>query len=563
MTGLLNKLRKILPPSLKWKALLLMFCMALFALLELAGIALLMPVISAVAAPETLETNSILQFLYRHSPAENVSAFILFSAAALIIFYLLKNVIGMLLIKFQSSFSMQLSNNVAERLFHRYLYAPYQYYAQENSASMVICLNRIHDFMVDLILPLLFIGSELCVFIATGLTICIISPAVAVFSVAVTAAALFLFYLPLRKKMERCGKINHETSENLMDLLEQSFQSMELMRLTRSAPYFENLFRNIHSRRTLAQKHSSEIGQIPRFAMETFGVVLAMGIIMILIHSGTGDILLYGTFFAVAMIRLMPGISRIQYNLLHIRNAAFLFHRIYQDLTQFPEEQIPAEPEKELPFRKELTVQDLAFSYEHGTPVFRDLSLRIAYRECVALTGKTGCGKTTLVHLIAGLLKPDSGTILADGENIAGHLIAWQSKIGYVPQKIYLQDTTIRENVAFGIAPEKIDDDRVRYCLHTAQLSDFVQSLPEGILTKTGQAGNRLSGGQRQRIAIARALYRDPELLILDEATSALDSETEKAFIDALTSLRGKITMIVIAHRQSSIDCCDREIRIS
>lgn len=563
MTGLLNKLRKILPPSLKWKALLLMFCMALFALLELAGIALLMPVISAVAAPETLETNSILQILYRHSPAENVSAFILFSAAALIIFYLLKNVIGMLLIKFQSSFSMQLSNNVAERLFHRYLHAPYQYYAQENSASMVICLNRIHDFMVDLILPLLFIGSELCVFIATGLTICIISPAVAVFSVIVTAAALFLFYLPLRKKMERCGKINHETSENLMDLLEQSFQSMELMRLTRSAPYFENLFRNIHSRRTLAQKHSSGIGQIPRFAMETFGVVLAMGIIMILLHSGTGDILLCGTFFAVAMIRLMPGISRIQYNLLHIRNAAFLFHRIYQDLTQFPEEQIPAEPEKELPFRKELTVQDLAFSYEHGTPVFRDLSLRIAYRECVALTGKTGCGKTTLVHLIAGLLKPDSGTILADGENIAGHLIAWQSKIGYVPQKIYLQDTTIRENVAFGIAPEKIDDDRVKYCLHTAQLSDFVQSLPEGILTKTGQAGNRLSGGQRQRIAIARALYRDPELLILDEATSALDSETEKAFIDALTSLRGKITMIVIAHRQSSIDCCDREIRIS
>ena len=210
-----------------------------------------------------------------------------------------------------------------------------------------------------------------------------------------------------------------------------------------------------------------------------------------------------------------------------------------------------------------MTVQDLAFSYEYGTPVFKDLSLRIAYRECVALTGKTGCGKTTLVHLIAGLLKPDSGTILADGENIAGHLIAWQSKIGYVPQKIYLQDTTIRENVAFGIAPEKIDDDRVKYCLHTAQLSDFVQSLPEGILTKTGQAGNRLSGGQRQRIAIARALYRDPELLILDEATSALDSETEKAFIDALTSLRGKITMIVIAHRQSSIDCCDREIRIS
>lgn len=564
MIDILNKLRKILPPALKWQAAFLMLSMALFAILELVAIVLLMPVISAAAAPETLQTNSILNFLYRHSHAESARTFLIFSAVLLIIFYLLKNLIGLLIVKFQSSFSMRLSNNVAERLFHRYLNAPYRYYAQENTASLVICLNRIHDFMVDLILPILFVGSELCVFIATGIAICVISPLVASFAIIVTVAALFLFYLPLRKKMERSGKINHETAANLLDLLEQSFQSMELMRLTRSASHFESIFKNVHAQRTNAQKCSSEIGQIPRFAMETFGIVLAMGILVILISSGNSvtTIMMSGAFFAVAMIRLMPGISRIQYNLLHIKNAAFLFDRIYQDLTDFPLEQTPPATNEDVSFQSELIIRDLSFEYDKNKPVFHNFSLNIKNRECIALTGKTGCGKTTLVHLIAGLLKPDSGSILADGKNISVNLPAWQSKIGYVPQKIYLQDATVRENVAYGISPDKIDDTQVQYCLEVAQLSDFVKTLPDGILTKTGQAGNRLSGGQRQRIAIARALYRNPSLLILDEATSALDDETEKAFIDALHSLRGKITILMIAHRQSSINSCDREIRI-
>lgn len=564
MIELLNKLRKILSPSMKWQAVLLTCSMAFFALLELAGIALLMPVVSAVAAPDMLDSNALLNFLYRHSQAGSARSFIIVSAIVLIVFYVLKNLIGMLIIRFQSSFSMRLSNDVAKRLFHRYLNAPYRYYARENSASPVICLNRIHDFMVDLILPILFVASELCVFIATGITICLISPLIAFFAIAVTAAALFLFYLPLRKKMAECGRINHETSANLLDLLEQSFQSIELMRLTRSAPCFENRFKNVHSRRTDAQKHSSAIGQIPRFAMETFGIVLAMGIIVILISSGNsaGSIMMNGAFFAIAMIRLMPGISRIQYNLLHIKNAAFLFDRIYQDLTDFPVEETDSGTGEEITFQSELTVHDLTFAYDDGKTVFHNFSANIRHNECIALTGKTGCGKTTFVHLVAGLLKPDSGTVLADGKDISTNLPAWQSKIGYVPQKIYLQDTTIRENIAFGVPADAIDDERVKYCLEVAQLSDFVESLPNGILTKTGQAGSRLSGGQRQRIAIARALYRDPALLILDEATSALDDETEKAFIDALNNLRGRITILMIAHRQSSIESCDRTIRI-
>jgi len=307
------------------------------------------------------------------------------------------------------------------------------------------------------------------------------------------------------------------------------------------------------------------LGQLPRFSIEALVVTLGMGTLVMFIYSGMsmGSILLTLSLLAVSMIRLMPSMSRIQYNLALVRQTVFSFDEIFKDLTSIPQEnKNPAASAVTLKDRIRLDEITFAYETDSGKNIFENYSLEIPCRASVAIVGPTGCGKTTLVDIILGLLKPDSGAVLVDGRNIEENLASWQKSIGYVPQSIFLTDNSIRSNVAFAVEETRIDDERIRECLKIAQILDFIESLPEGINTKIGERGVRFSGGQRQRIGIARALYHNPEVLVLDEATAALDNETEKAFVDAIKTLHGKLTIIMIAHRLSSTKNCDTVIQI-
>ena len=360
------------------------------------------------------------------------------------------------------------------------------------------------------------------------------------------------------------GRLNYEASLDMFRYLTQGLNAVKEVKLSCSEDYFAKQINQAQIRRNHAQKSVTDIGQIPRLAMECFAVTVAMGILIILLVMGVSfsGILVTAAFFVAAMSRLLPSFSRIQYNLLHVRSTLYLFDKIYQDLTGIAPERLPEEgTQQNLTFQHRITVDHITYTYPNSPgAVFQNLYLEIKHNECIAFVGKTGCGKSTLADVIMGFLMPDSGKILVDGRNIAEYLHTWRKKIGYVPQNIHLFDDTIRHNIAFGIAPEHVDDQRVREVLHLAQLDSLIASLPEGIHTRIGEAGIRLSGGQRQRIAIARALYHNPELLVLDEATSALDQETERDFIEALRNLKGRFTIIMIAHRLSSLQYCDRII---
>jgi len=304
-------------------------------------------------------------------------------------------------------------------------------------------------------------------------------------------------------------------------------------------------------------------GQGPPIGIESATMLLLLGILIIklLLKEPTEEILLSLSIILAVMSRLLPAMSRSNYNLALIRQTQYLFDALFEDFVALPPEK--SQNAAPITLEKEIELRDVCFSYPGGQEIFHDFNARIAVNESIGVTGATGSGKTTLVDLLLGLLKPQKGMILVDGRNIAENLVSWRKLIGYVPQHIQLWEGSIRENVAFGVPDEEIDDAKVMQALKLAQLYPLVESLPGGIEFRLSDNGNNLSGGQRQRLGIARALYHEPKMLILDEATSALDSETEKAFVEALEILSGKVTMIVIAHRLSTLNKCDRRLAIS
>ena len=261
------------------------------------------------------------------------------------------------------------------------------------------------------------------------------------------------------------------------------------------------------------------------------------------------------------MSRLLPALSRINYNYTLYRQSKFIFDNIFDDFII----KIPKDEEYQgiITFNEKLSINNISFSYNEETVIFNNFSFSMSPNESIAIIGPSGRGKTTLADLILGLYKVDKGTITSDNKDIHSNLIAWRKLISYVPQNIYIPNLSIKDNITLGCNEDEIDEQLLHDVIKTAQLSSFVESLPEKLDYIVGDNGANLSGGQKQRIAIARALYRKPKLLILDEATSALDTETENEFVKALEQLHGKCGIIVIAHRLSTIENCDRVIDLS
>ena len=302
---------------------------------------------------------------------------------------------------------------------------------------------------------------------------------------------------------------------------------------------------------------------IPKPIMETLSITALMIAIILKLLSGTqmSSFMTTISVFAIAAFRLLPSFNRITGYVSVIIFNFPAFEAVYQDLKRVDEllgtSYLTTQDAKEaLPLKEKIQIQNLSYKYPEGEDfVLRDVNISIPKNKSIALVGPSGAGKTTLADLILGVLEPTKGNILIDETDAFAHLTAWQKNVGYSPQTIYLMDDTIRNNIIYGA--EAADEERLMKAVEEAQLKEFIESLSEGLDTEVGERGIRLSGGQRQRIGIARALYSNPEVLVLDEATSALDNETEKAVMDAIDSLSGSKTLIIIAHRLTTVENCD------
>jgi ATP-binding cassette subfamily C protein len=459
------------------------------------------------------------------------------------------------------------SKALAQRLLDAYLAAPYPFHLLRGSASLVYRISESADSVTRRFLPsavaLATEGLVVC-----GMVALLIGVAPAATVAMATLCALLVGIL-LRRSAQLFGRWGREQArakEAIVSVLQQGFGGIKEVKVAGKERYFSTAFAERLRPSGWLQFIETTVSDSVRVSVETAAVLglLLIGLVMARNAATARSALPLLGLYAYAAFRIIPSANRILLHASLLRFGRAAVDDVHADWTAVgdarigPEAAPPAEP-----FRDVVTFERVSFSYASAQPVLRNLDLVVRRGEAVGLVGATGAGKTTLADLLLGLLTPDEGRIVVDGRNIHDSLRAWQRQIGYVPQHPFLLDDTLRANIAFGVQAREVDQDRLATAVQAAQLDTLVAGLPQGLDTPVGERGARLSGGERQRVAIARALYREPELLVLDEATAALDNLTERALMRALQALRGKVTLVVIAHRTTTMKWCDRLLFLS
>ncbi|MEC1695028.1 ABC transporter ATP-binding protein [Schinkia azotoformans] len=463
--------------------------------------------------------------------------------------------------------------NLSERLFKEYLKKPYAYQLQTNSSEMVTNVNHeVSRLFNGVLIPLLFLISEIIIALGIVSLLLFVSPLPTISLALLLTISIGIFLTIFKNKLEQAGRYEQDSISQMTKWINQGLGAIKIVKVNGKESFFLEQFKKHSEVFVEALRYIQVLNQVPRLFIETIIVTAILFVmVMLLVINGKDLSVLLTTMalFSMSTFRLMPSSTKIVSSLSSIRYNYSALEIIYNDLMSMEKvsdefasfKQSEGLPEKY--FSNEIKVDRLYFTYtEANEPCIKGISMTIPIGQSVALVGKSGSGKTTLVDLMLGLHLPDSGSIFVDGKNLADILPIWKNKVGYIPQSIYLSDDSILRNVAFGIDDRLIDVEQVWKALETAQLKEFVEKLPNQLETSVGEQGVRLSGGQRQRIGIARALYHNPEIIFLDEATSALDNDTEKEIMKAIDSLKGEKTLIIIAHRLTTIEKCDHIFEI-
>ena len=559
----LQQLRVLMTPRDKCRFLLVVAVMGWAALMELAGIGVLLPVAAVFLNPEWLAHEWIRQFSAVTGIAEKTHL-VIAGLVLLIAVFTIKTLIASFAVWLQARFILGKQRELSSRLYLNYLEMPFRDGCRSSVAQWNGMLGLVENLCYFILMPAMTVLADLMVIAVLAVVLLVLMPWITLGGGGFMLIVGAIIAGTMKRLNARQGKQLLESGIRLSQVRLDGLNSYKYLKVSGGSSAFAERFYREYGTRIQAEWRIFFFGQLPRLLLEWSAMVLILVLFGIMVWRGmsSADILLQFSLLVAVFARMLPSFSRMHYCLTQIRQHSFVFDSLFHDLTALPKEDAEADGEPAT-LNQALELRNITFRYgKDEEPVINNLSAVINARESVAVVGRTGSGKSTLADLVMGLRDPDSGEILADGRPVAGHLQSWRKLIGYVPQAIYLSDDTVRNNVAFGIPADEIDDVRVREALEMAQLLDDVNNMPGGMDAGIGENGCHLSGGQRQRLAIARALYRQPQLLILDEATSALDTATEDAFVKALESLQGKITMLVIAHRLSTVENCDRTIRL-
>lgn len=564
------KIFKIFTPQQQKYCGLILVAMIIGALFEAAGIGAILPLISIMSEPDFLNKHPIIMRIARYLHIYSHNNFIIFSSGMLILFYVVKNIYMAWQVRMQIRFSMKNQVYYAGQLLNVYLNKPYLYHLEYNSA--VLRRNVDVGAMVifsNLVISLFTVLTEIITAVAIWGMLILIDPFTSLVVAGVLGTMMAGILRFFRRRISKRGELQNKYSAIYLKWLNQGLGAIKEIKVLQKEKYFLQQFNKAYDRYGKANSEFMVFNQMPKLMIELMVISGLMILIITKIALGVSpmDIVPVLGVLSLAAFRLMPCANRILSLLNGMKFQMPLFDELYEELLEIKNRRLnkerPFSPKvkTEASFLHEIRVENLRFRYLSGNKdILTDISFSIPQGSFVGIVGPSGAGKTTFIDILLGLLMPTEGAIYSDDVNIYNDIHVWQSNLAYVPQNIYLIDGSIKDNIALGIENHEINNEKIKQVLHMAELYDFVETLPEGINTSVGERGVKLSGGQRQRIGIARALYYDPKILVLDEATSALDNETEKSITDTILKLKGKMTIIAIAHRVTTLDGCDFRI---
>lgn len=558
MINIIKKYNILLDKKSKIKLLKLLFITLIGACFEVLGVSLMVPMFSAIMNPDIITTNATIHKVCSILHLGSHKTFVIVCIISLIIVFIIKDLYLVFQYCVQARFVYNSRFETQKKVLHSFLSKPYEYYLNSSSGEIIrIITNDVSD-TYNLLMVLVTFITEVFISLALVITIFVIDPIMTTALTFLISVVIFFMSKVIKPILQEKGndyRLNYKYAYNW---LMQSVQGIKEIKILQRERFFEDNYKEAGVKQISAEKWNMVFNNTPRLFIELGCVCSTLSVIAIMIYFGKPleELVPALSAFAVAAVKLMPSALHIVNMINGISFQGPAIDNLLKNMDNLSNSNIEyIESQNSLSVKKRIEIKNISYKYPNTNKyILKDANLKIDVGTSIGIVGSSGAGKTTTVDLILGLLHPESGQILTDGIDIMTDYADWLSHIGYIPQSIFMLDDTIAANISFGCVP---NEEKVWKVLKEAQLEKFVKELPDGIYTKIGERGVRISGGQKQRIGIARALYNNPDILIFDEATSSLDNETESAIIEAIDSLHGMKTIIIIAHRLQTIEKCD------
>lgn len=557
----LQRLNRILDPPARRQLLGLVLVSTLSAIFEFVGVGSVVPLVATALKPESVIAFPGLELLYRELGIQSPRAFLIFWGLLMLVLLALVNLLTAVTISMGCRFGKDLQSQLSGRLYSGYLTKSYEWHLSRHSARLSESLGRSRALAETVYKPLVTLLARGFPSALLFLALVWLNPLVTTVATALFAVVFAGIYLRCRRTLRAISESERAAAQRLALTVSDSFGALKQVQMAGC----EDHFVKIHDQQMtilgdylVGRTWNSEF---PRIALQGL-TNLTLLLLVIYLEATLRNpplVIPLVSAYALAGYRIVPSLQLCVACALALEASGPTLESLWNDLQNLPNVE-PQAQLRALPIQRSVALRAITYQYPDAAhPVLRNCSLEIAMGSKVGIVGPSGLGKTTLVNLLAGLLVPQQGTLERDGETVTPEMLrSWRRSIGYVPQDVFLIDDTLAANIALGIPPSEIDRERLEHVARQAALSDFIHSLPAGFETRVGERGIRLSGGQRQRIGVARALYHDPKLLLLDEATSSLDSGTEAELMKTLNNLTGSVTIVLVAHRLSTVLDCDR-----
>lgn len=568
--NIFKKITFIFNKNQKIQLFILFIAIMIGAVFELLGVTAVLPFINALTNPigfmNSWYTRAASDLLGVYSE----TGLIIIFAFVIMIVYIVKNIYLIFLGDMQFRFISGNQRRLSTKILDVYMKQPYLFHVENSSIDLHRNVTGDTQIFFRTVLSALQMMTDICICITLFIFLFLTDKTITIVLTLLMAGYIMFYIVKFRKTISDLGEKNRKYTAIITRLVLQAFGGIKETKIMNKESFFVRYYDKNYKEYIDAQRKNNMLTLIPKSLLETLCISGLLVAISVKLMIGTNLQYFIPTIstFAVAAFRMLPSFNKISGNIGILIFGVPSIDAIYSDLIRVDNLTKDNEIDRlslggAFDFQKEIEIKNLYFQYPNTENyVLNNLNFFIQKNESVAFIGPSGAGKTTLADIILGVLEPTKGCVLVDDKDISINMKEWHNKLGYIPQNIYLMDDTLKNNIAYGVATDSIDEDKLWKALEMAQLKEFVLTLEDGIDTMIGEFGTRLSGGQRQRIGIARALYTDPEVLVLDEATSALDSETESAVMDAVSKLAGTKTLIIIAHRLTTIEQCDTVYKI-